>query len=450
MPKKIPLPSFPEGMPSYEAALEDSQAWLILVDWHHSRFAQKGARSLPSEIKAQHAALFWLYAEVHRRGGWLRTTGLGDWEAIDLLLEMSNTKEVYERYLLAFEITYDPATAYTCRDEESRVEVKEIRPELLFSVPVVHPPKSGTIGLRFWQTFVEQEIALLREFDKIFELDHSCFAVERLMEEYPNFEVDVLTQDRAARFCKNTVNKEKRPLKQYARKVLDEIQGKADPNSAVEFAVNIDIDSWRPQVDELRQKLPKRLLWCSEDDALGDVRQHIKGMTLPQLYIKGKGCWTGGHQENLRFCSININHGPGDCEWWAMDTTCTDAFRAKVLQTFQCDIFYQETLWWPDENWCLANGFKLYYVLQRPGDIVFVGVGTLHWVRSMNPTVNSSWNIGLKTYKQFKAAFDRFAVNDTINYKTIVPVHNLALDLLNFELPNLPKSLIVLLQEHVN
>lgn len=28
-----------------------------------------------------------------------------------------------------------------------------------------------------------------------------------------------------------------------------------------------------------------------------------------------------GHQENNNFCSVNINIGPGDCEWFAVPET---------------------------------------------------------------------------------------------------------------------------------
>lgn len=27
---------------------------------------------------------------------------------------------------------------------------------------------------------------------------------------------------------------------------------------------------------------------------------------------------SAGHQENNNFCSVNINIGPGDCEWFAV------------------------------------------------------------------------------------------------------------------------------------
>jgi hypothetical protein len=441
--------SIPNGMPLYEDALNNSGAWMILVSWHYSQL-DKGGSVLAQEINELVEPLFRLYQEVHARGGWLLTTGLGQWDIIGSSLCMQNPKETYEKYLFSFEKTYDPETAYFCRDEEERVQVQDIRPELLAAVPIVHPPQTGSVDSAFWEAMTCNDIILLRGFDRALDLDHSVFAVDRLLAEYPDFQVDVLTQVRMTRFYKNKSTKTRRSLKEYVQKVFEESREQRQQENVVEFAVNIDIDSWKPQVDELRKKLPRRLLWCTDDDALTDVRQHIKGMTLPQIYIKTSGCWTGGHQENLRFCAVNINHGPGDCEWWGMETSCTDAFRAKVLEEFHYDIFFQETLWWPDEDWCLANGFRLYYVLQKPGDIVFVGIGTLHWVRSLKPTVNSAWNFGLKTFKQFEAAFDRFAVNDSINFKSIVPLYNLGLDLLNFDLPNLSDELIKLLREQVN
>jgi len=45
----------------------------------------------------------------------------------------------------------------------------------------------------------------------------------------------------------------------------------------------------------------------------------IPGMNQPQMYMKVHGCKTTGHQENCNFCSININVGPGDCEWFVVD-----------------------------------------------------------------------------------------------------------------------------------
>ena len=53
------------------------------------------------------------------------------------------------------------------------------------------------------------------------------------------------------------------------------------------------------------------------------------------MFHKVPGVWTGGHEENCRFHSININIGPGVCEWYAVDRVYSHRLRqlvkAKVL-----------------------------------------------------------------------------------------------------------------------
>lgn len=89
----------------------------------------------------------------------------------------------------------------------------------------------------------------------------------------------------------------------------------------------------------------------SSGNMLSHVGHTILGMNTVQLYMKVPGCRTpgltfficsqsridlsslasssllmlifmlnvvSGHQENNNFCSVNINIGPGDCEWFAV------------------------------------------------------------------------------------------------------------------------------------
>lgn len=44
----------------------------------------------------------------------------------------------------------------------------------------------------------------------------------------------------------------------------------------------------------------------------------VLGMNTVQLYMKVPGCRTPGHLENNSFASININIGPGECEWFGV------------------------------------------------------------------------------------------------------------------------------------
>lgn len=80
---------------------------------------------------------------------------------------------------------------------------------------------------------------------------------------------------------------------------------------------------------------------ASSGNMLSHVGHTILGMNTVQLYMKVPGSRTpgkesfrnqktsksdgilrrnvpAGHQENNNFCSVNINIGPGDCEWFCV------------------------------------------------------------------------------------------------------------------------------------
>ncbi|TNM85112.1 hypothetical protein fugu_009290 [Takifugu bimaculatus] len=88
----------------------------------------------------------------------------------------------------------------------------------------------------------------------------------------------------------------------------------------IKFGTNIDLSDpkrWKPQLQELL-KLPSFMRVESSNNMLSHVGHTILGMNTVQLYMKVPGSRTPGHQENNNFCSVNINIGPGDCEWFAV------------------------------------------------------------------------------------------------------------------------------------
>lgn len=88
----------------------------------------------------------------------------------------------------------------------------------------------------------------------------------------------------------------------------------------VKFGTNVDLSDpkkWKIQLQELA-KLPPFARVSSAANMLTHVGHTILGMNSVQLYMKVPGCRTPGHQENNNFCSVNINIGPGDCEWFGV------------------------------------------------------------------------------------------------------------------------------------
>ena len=49
------------------------------------------------------------------------------------------------------------------------------------------------------------------------------------------------------------------------------------------------------------------------------ILDELKTSTIPGT--ETNYFFLAGHQENLNFCSLNINVGPGDCEWFC--TPCS-------------------------------------------------------------------------------------------------------------------------------
>ena len=66
-------------------------------------------------------------------------------------------------------------------------------------------------------------------------------------------------------------------------------------------------------------KLPPFCRVQSASNMLSHLGHTVLGVNTVQLYMKVPGARTPGHQENLNFTSLNINIGPGDCEWLAVD-----------------------------------------------------------------------------------------------------------------------------------
>uniref|UniRef100_A0A1B8XY64 Lysine-specific demethylase 6B n=1 Tax=Xenopus tropicalis TaxID=8364 RepID=A0A1B8XY64_XENTR len=189
----------------------------------------------------------------------------------------------------------------------------------------------------------------------------------------------------------------------------------------IKFGTNIDLSDpkrWKPQLQEL-QKLPSFMRVTSNANMLSHVGHTILGMNTVQLYMKVPGSRTPGHQENNNFCSVNINIGPGDCEWFAVHENYWEKISAF------CDkhnLDYLTGSWWPVLEDLYRADIPVYRFVQRPGDLVWINAGTVHWVQATGWCNNIAWNVGPLTPYQYQLALERFEWNEVKNVKSIVPM----------------------------
>ncbi|XP_061659052.1 lysine-specific demethylase 6B-like [Syngnathoides biaculeatus] len=189
----------------------------------------------------------------------------------------------------------------------------------------------------------------------------------------------------------------------------------------IKFGTNIDLSDpkrWKPQLQELL-KLPAFMRVESINNMLSHVGHTILGMNTVQLYMKVPGSRTPGHQENNNFCSVNINIGPGDCEWFAVHEHYWQA-----INTF-CEkhgVDYLTGSWWPVLEDLYSSNIPVYRFIQRPGDLVWINAGTVHWVQAVGWCNNIAWNVGPLNSYQYQLAMERYEWNELKKVKSIVPM----------------------------
>ncbi|XP_040279748.1 lysine-specific demethylase 6A isoform X2 [Bufo bufo] len=197
------------------------------------------------------------------------------------------------------------------------------------------------------------------------------------------------------------------------------------PFKTIKFGTNIDLSDekkWKLQLHELT-KLPAFARVVSAGNLLSHVGHTILGMNTVQLYMKVPGSRTPGHQENNNFCSVNINIGPGDCEWFVVPESywC-------VLNEFceKNNINFLLGSWWPNLEDLYEANVPVYRFIQRPGDLVWINAGTVHWVQAIGWCNNIAWNVGPLTACQYKLAVERYEWNKLHCVKSIVPMVHLS------------------------
>ncbi|KAK1797845.1 hypothetical protein P4O66_008192 [Electrophorus voltai] len=200
------------------------------------------------------------------------------------------------------------------------------------------------------------------------------------------------------------------------------------PFKHIKFGTNIDLSDerkWKLQMSEL-SKLPAFARVVSAGNLLSHVGHTILGMNTVQLYMKVPGSRTPGHQENNNFCSVNINIGPGDCEWFAVPEPYWGVMNEFCEKN---NINFLMGSWWPNLEDLYEANVPVYRFIQRPGDLVWLNTGTVHWVQAIGWCNNVAWNVGPLTAHQFKLAVERYEWNKLQSVKSIVPMIHLSWNL---------------------
>ena len=142
----------------------------------------------------------------------------------------------------------------------------------------------------------------------------------------------------------------------------------------IKSGLNVDLSDerkWAAQLSELT-KLPLFLRVVTAGNLLSHLGYTILGMNSVQLYMKVPGSRNPGRQENNHFCAVNINIGPGDCEWLAVANEYWGVIHTLCEKN---GVDFLTGSWWPILDDLYDAQVPVYRFVQKPGDLVFVNTG---------------------------------------------------------------------------
>lgn len=336
-----------------------------------------------------------------------------------------------------------------------RVNLPKLNPsQLLPATPCVHVKnKQEAFSPQLLDWCLQRPITVIRGLPQVCDMDLSLYTTRSLVETQPNHPVEVRTQLEQSSdenwepslkeqvwYC--TSSRSHTTISKYAEylstsykeakeklgpefSVNPKLDLKTDPETGfpvrktIKFGTNCDLSDekkWGPQIKEL-MKLPCWLRVVSAGNMLSHVGHQILGMNTIQLYMKVPRSRTPGHQENNNFAAVNINIGPGDSEWFGVPDEYWGPLQ-ELCEKKQVD--YLHGSWWPKMEDLKEAEIPCYRFMQRPGEVVFVNTGCVHWVQAAGWCNNVAWNTGPLTYRQYVAAIERYEWNKTQRYQSIV------------------------------
>jgi len=338
---------------------------------------------------------------------------------------------------------------------KKRHELPVVPPEqMLPPTPCVHvKSKQDAFSPQLLDWCLQRPITVIRGLAQACDLDLSLFTTKTLTLTHPHHPVEVRTQLEQSSdenwdpsfkeqvwYC--TSSRSHTTISKYAEilatsfkeakerlgddfSVNPKIEMKTNPETGfperrtIKFGTNCDLSDerkWKPQIQEM-MKLPSWLRVVSAGNMLSHIGHQILGMNTIQLYMKVPMARTPGHQENNNFAAVNMNIGPGDSEWFGVP----DQYWGPLQELCEKNgVDYLHGSWWPKMEDLREMGIPCYRFMQRPGELVWVNTGCVHWVQANGWCNNVAWNTGPLTKRQYSAAVERYEWNKSQRYQSIV------------------------------
>lgn len=190
---------------------------------------------------------------------------------------------------------------------------------------------------------------------------------------------------------------------------------------SIKFGTNVDLSDeqkYGKHFNEL-SKLPAFCRLIAGNNMLSHLGHQIAGMNTVSMNMCVPGARVSARQANNNVVTVNINIGPGDCEWFAVPYEYWGKME-KLCQKRELDFF--KGTWWPILDELLEEGIPVHQFTQKAGDIVHVGAGSIYWKQATGWCNNIQWCVAPMTYTQLNKSILSYEYNKLRRVKSSIPI----------------------------
>jgi tetratricopeptide (TPR) repeat protein len=272
-------------------------------------------------------------------------------------------------------------------------------------------------------------ISIVRNIASVLKLDLGLFSTKTLAESNPDQRIDIVSHSSSSNtsnhwICERQLSSS--TISRYASYQVASFKQSLQNESKtkiVKSAHMIDLSDdkkWRAQLNELN-KLPHFMKCVSASNMLTHIGLAVPGLNTISMNMHVPGCKMVGYKTPNDFCTVNINTGPGDYEWFAIPGEYESVFM-KLCNRNGCDM--EKRNWWPpvQHPGMQEYGIPVYRFIQRPGDLVWINSSTIYWVQATGWANNIQWNLGPLSAKQYKLASECYELNKFFYKRSEVPL----------------------------
>ena len=378
---------------------------------HFESLVWKGKEGKEKYYQEHKRVLCTLYKIVNKFGGYKEVVSRHEWKPIADKIGYKTAEEAkidYLKFFFFYERLTNPDSLFTMSYSKDKVKLEDANPYWLLEVPHIHASSLKSIEKEVADNILSNTAYIIKNFAQAVDLNPNVFKIESVLPIMKNDEIDVCIQKMTTgvitewKLSKGTLT-----FKEFLADLSSSLKLEVNENSQIKWGINFDVSPFLRLVEELTNKIPNEFRFWSSNDILRNSRQHVKGTTLPQMFIHPPQTWIGGHQQPVGLRCAILNHGPGDLEWTIIAPNSIPIVEKIFSDTYGIEMFRNEGLWYVSTDLLIANNIECYTVTQREGDLLLLGPGVVSMRKATGLWYQTSWNFATKDLCQLSEGFNR-------------------------------------------